>query len=67
MDQKKVARDYLTVGIEAPVLYNFFGLGGVAKKWALGVHFLFPRKVKEGYDPDFGKDIKLLVDIIYKF
>jgi len=66
-DQEKMARDYLTIGIEAPLLYNFFGLGGFAKKWALGVHLYFPQKLKKGYDPDFGKDLRLLVDIVYKF
>ena len=67
LDQKNVARNYWTWGIEAPILYNFFGLGGVAKRWKLGINYYVPRDVEEGFDPDFGKDVQLLIDLVYKF
>jgi len=66
-DRKNVSKDYVSFGIEAPVLYNFFGIGGVGKRLSLGIHYYIPVDVHEGYDPDFGKKIKSSFSIGYTF
>jgi len=66
-DKKEVSRGYVSFGVEAPILYNFFGIGGVGKKFALGINYYIPVKVREGYDPDFGKRIISSVSIVYTF
>lgn len=66
-DKKNVSRNYLSFGIEAPVLYNFFGIGGVGKKLSLRIYYYIPAAVKEGYDPDFGKNINSSISIVYTF
>ena len=66
-DRKNVSRDYVSFGIEAPVLYNFFGIGGVGKRLSLGIHYYIPAGIEEGYDPDFGKKIRSSFSLGYTF
>jgi hypothetical protein len=66
-NKKNVSRNFVSYGIEAPILYNFFGIGGVGKKLSLRIYFYNPTDVREGFDPHFGNNIKSSVSFVYTF
>ncbi|MCK4823788.1 hypothetical protein KA005_48995, partial [bacterium] len=63
-ENKTMFKDYISIGIEAPLLNNFFG---VAKRWRFQYKYYYPQKMKDKYDPDFGKDIRHSFGISYTF
>jgi hypothetical protein len=63
-ESNTMSRNYISIGIEAPLLYNFFGF---AKRWNFQYKYYYPQKMKDKYDPDFGKDIRHSFEINYTF
>lgn len=57
-------RKYWSIGLEAPLLYNFFSIG---KKISFELGFYYPFRMDVSNDPDFGNDIRGYFGIGYTF
>jgi hypothetical protein len=62
--EKNRSRSYFTMGVESPLIYNFFNR---LHPLNLGLHYHMPLPEGEENDPDFGKNITWSFFINYAF
>lgn len=63
-ENKHSGRAFMTFGVEAPLLWNFFGL---TRKVTLQLHYLVPFRKRAGTDPGFGGDMRWSFGLGYVF
>ena len=57
-------RSFISVGVEGPLLYNFFynsrgAVPKILKKFTFAYNYHIGNTISEGDDPDFGKELQM--------